>query len=112
MVSPYGDGVCAYGENTEDTDEDISSRLLDSIPLNAVKASRKTCFVDEQGKCRKTLKVRIDWENDEEGSGDTGDIIDLASATTQDLVEWLQQFKRPRYTYLHNITRVLIRGDF
>ena len=105
MVSPYGDGVCAYNE-------DISSRLLDSIPLNSVKASRKTCFVDEQGKCRKTLKVRIDLENDEDGSGDTGDIVDLGSATTQDLIEWLQQFKRPRYTYVQNMTRVLIGGDF
>ena len=92
MVSPYGDGVCAYDDVTDVT------RIFDAIPVNSVKASRQTCFVDEQGKCRKVLlRGRIGPVNDTDGSGDTGDIIDLDSATTQDLVEWLQQFKRPRY---------------
>ena len=78
----------------------ILFRIFDSIPVNSVKASRQTCFVDEQGKCRKVaiLRRRIssDIIEEDSGSGDPGDIIDLASATTQDLVEWLQQFKRPR----------------
>ena len=73
--------------NSNNCNLNASSRIFEWIT-----ATRETCLADEQGKC---VRGRTDSVN--EGSGDTDTVIDLGSATTQDLVEWLQQFKRPRY---------------
>ena len=78
LVSPYGYGVCAFTENALRLFEQLTS----TSSRTSEAATRKNCFLDENGMCRKTLNIR-------------GTIINRIKPET-DLLTWLDQFPKPR----------------
>jgi len=84
LVSPYGDGVCAPSEDSLRLFEYLSSSGSQSSAV----ATRKNCFIDENGRCRKTLNIRgrIAAENN---------ITNRTEDALQDLLTWLDLFPKP-----------------
>ena len=85
LVSPYGDGVCAPTEDSVRLFEYLSSSGSQSSAV----ATRKNCFVDENGRCRRTLNIRGRIAAENNTTNRTEDAL-------QDLLTWLDLFPKPR----------------
>merc|ERR1719510_123147 len=75
VVSPYGDGIClnVQEEQVEEQEEEPGKLRIAEL------LSSKSCFIDENGRCRKPLDIRKI----------------LGRGALQDLLTWLDQFPSP-----------------
>jgi len=77
VVSPYGVGVCAVNNN-------LNNRIFELLKDGTTSIN---CYVDENGKCRKSIQLRGRMDNEDEDFAEEDPFTSL--------IQWLEQFEKP-----------------